>query len=77
MLFAEVALPDTFYVGLVGSAAFGLLGIVLLLLGFFGFEVVTRKLNVQEQLEKGNVAVGIVVGALLLAVAYIAAHVVH
>ena len=56
------------------SAVFGLVGIGLLLVGYFLFDLLARRLDVQQELAKGNVAVAIVVGALLLAVAYIAAH---
>jgi uncharacterized membrane protein YjfL (UPF0719 family) len=58
------------------SIVFGLIGIALLMVGYFLFDLITRRIDVQEQLNKGNTAVAIVVGALLLAIAYIAAHVV-
>jgi putative membrane protein len=60
----------------VGSVVFGLIGIALLLIGYFVFDLLARRIDIQEQLNKGNTAVAIVVGALLLAIAYIAAHVV-
>ena len=60
----------------VGSIVFGLIGIALLLIGYFVFDLLTRRIDIQEQLNKGNTAVAVVVGALLLAIAYIAAHVV-
>jgi putative membrane protein len=56
------------------SVVFGLIGIGLLLVGYFLFDLLARRLDVQQELAKGNVAVAIVVAALLLAVAYIAAH---
>ncbi len=59
------------------SMVFGVIGIVLLMLGFLTFELITRRLDVQDQLNKGNIAVGIVTGALLLSIAYIAGLVVH
>jgi len=39
--------------------------------------VLAKKIDVAEQLNKGNMAVAIVVGSLLFSIAYIAAHVVH
>jgi putative membrane protein len=60
----------------VASLVFGLIGIGLLLVGYFLFDVLARKIDVQSELAKGNLAVAIVVAALLLAIAYIAAHVV-
>lgn len=78
-LFAQVpsAAQPEFWNGVVASVVFGILGIVLLLASFFLFELLTRKLDVEEELKKGNVAVAVVVGALLLAVAYIVGQVVH
>jgi len=71
------ALPENFWIGAVGSLIFGVIGIVLLLLGYFAFDIVTPKLDVPAELTKGNISVGIVVAALLLAIAYIAANVVQ
>lgn len=71
------ALPENFWVGAVGSLIFGVIGIVLLILGYFAFDILTPRLNVPDELTKGNVSVGIVVAALLLAIAYIAANVVQ
>lgn len=56
---------------LVATGAFGLLGIGLMLIGFKAFELVTRRLDIEKQLEGGNVAVGVVVAALLLGVSAI------
>lgn len=75
MLFAMV--PEGFWVGAFGSVVFGLIGIVLLLLAFFLFDVLLRKVDFQEKLNEGNLAVAIVIGSLLLSVAYVAAHVVR
>lgn len=60
----------------VASIVFGLIGLGLLLLGYFLFDLLARKIDVQQELGKGNLAVAIVVGALLISIAYIAAHVV-
>ncbi len=56
---------------LLAAAAFGVLGIALLALGFKVFEWVTPKVHIEEELGKGNTAVGIVVAAVILAVAVI------
>lgn len=79
--FAQTPVPqsiaDTLLPGLLASALYGALGIALLIVGYFVFDLVTRRLDVQAELNKGNMAVGVVVAALLLGIAYIAAHVVH
>jgi putative membrane protein len=62
---------EAFGNALLAAAAFGVLGIVLLALGFKVFEWVTPKLHVEEELGKGNTAVAIVVAAVILGVAVI------
>ena len=59
--------------GVLASAAFGTVGIVFLVLSFKIFEWVTPKLDVEQKLQDGSVAVSIVVGALLIAVAIVMA----
>jgi putative membrane protein len=57
--------------GLLAAAVFGLLGIALLVIGFKVFEMFTPKVDVEQELAKGNVAVGVTVGALLIAISLI------
>lgn len=76
-LLADGMLPPNFWAGAVGSLIFGVLGIVLLVLGYWLFDLITPKIDVSGELTKGNTAVAIVIGALLLGIAYIAANVVH
>ena len=71
MFAAEPWTTTTFEMSLLAAAAFGLLGIVLLLIGFKVFEWLTPKLNVEEELAKGNVAIGIAVGAVALGISLI------
>ncbi len=70
-------LPENFWAGLVGSLVFGLLGMVLLLLGYWLFDLITPRIDVQKELKEKNLAVAVVIGALLLGIAYITAHVVQ
>ncbi len=70
-------LPERFWAGIVGSGVFGLVGIALLLLGYWLFDLITPRIDVQKELSEKNVAVAVVVGALLLGIAYITAHVVQ
>ncbi len=71
MLFAEQWSVDSFGMGLLAAGAFGVLGIALLVFGFKVFEWVTPKLHVEEELTKGNMAVAVTVGALLVAISLI------
>jgi putative membrane protein len=70
-------LPENFWVGACGSLLFGVVGITLFLLGYFAFDKLTPKLEVEEELAKGNMAVGIVVGALLVSIAIVISSVLH
>ncbi len=63
--------------GALGSALFGLIGIALLLLGYWLFDKITPQIDVQKELCEKNLAVALVVGALLLGIAYMAAHVIQ
>ncbi len=77
MLFAQFVFPDNFGANAVSAAVFGIIGIVLLLLGYKVFDWLTPSLHFQEELKKGNVAVAIVVSVLLAAIAYVAGNVVR
>ena len=70
-------LPEHFWGLILQSAAFGFVGIVLLLLGYLLFDVITPRIDVQKELTEKNMAVATVIAALLLGIAYIAAHVVQ
>lgn len=71
MLFAETWNFEAMGASLVAAALFGVLGIVMLALGFKVFEWITPKLKVEEELGKGNMAVGVVVAAAILGVALV------
>lgn len=75
MLFAQ-SQPHSLVEAITASVAFGVVGILMLLLGYFTFDIVLRKVKVQEELNKGNIAVAIVTGAFLIAIAIIVSHVV-
>jgi putative membrane protein len=68
---------DEFGMALFATAAFGLLGIVLLALGYKVFDWITPKLDVEQKLQEGNVAVGVAVGALLIAIAVVVFAAIH
>jgi putative membrane protein len=75
-----MTLSDAFQstlVDLVRSILFGLMGIAMLLLGYWMFEKITPRLDVEKELCEKNLAVAVVVGALLLGIAFIVGWVVH
>lgn len=71
LLAAEPWTTTSFEMSLAAAAAFGVLGIVLLAIGFKVFEWITPKLHVEEELAKGNTAVGILMGAVVLGISLI------
>lgn len=62
---------QTFEMSLLAAGAFGLLGIALLAVGFKIFELITPRLDIEKELAEKNIAVGIMVGAVLLGIALI------
>jgi putative membrane protein len=76
-LFAQVdSFSERLFGGALSAALFGLIGIGLLLLGYWLFDLITPRIDVQKELCEKNVAVALVIAALLLGIAYMAAHVV-
>lgn len=71
-LLASIPQDSTLLIpALFGTAAFGVLGIALMLFGFKAFELLTRRLDIEKQLEDRNIAVGVVVAALMLGISLI------
>ncbi len=62
---------SSFGMALLATAAFGVLGVAILALGFKLFELLTPRLDIEKQLEEKNLAVAIVVAALLLGLSWI------
>jgi len=50
---------------------YAVLGLVLMYLSFVGFDHVMKKINFEEELQKGNVAVAIFTGSIFIAIAII------
>lgn len=75
-LLAQSTLGPSLWPGPLMAVIYGIVGIVLLILGYKLFDWITPKIHVQKELSEKNTAVAIVVAALLLGVAYIVAHVV-
>ena len=74
LLFAYFQSLQEFGSAVGGSLVFGLIGIVLLIIGFKAFDLMTPRLDLEGELAKGNIAVGIVVGSLLFAIGFIVMH---
>ena len=66
-----------FVQAIIAATTFGVLGIILMLVGFKAFDWVTPRIDVQKELaERNNIAVAIVVAAVIIATAMIVEKVV-
>ncbi len=69
-------LPATFLVDILATFAFGVVAILLVVIGYVVFDKLTPKLDFSEQINKGNLALAIVVGAFILGICHVTARVV-
>ena len=75
---APSLLPDSFWPGFCAALLYGPYGIFLTVLGFKVFDWITPRIDIQKELaEKGNIAVAIVVAAIIIGISYLVATVVH
>lgn len=65
------SLPDHFLGDLVAVLAFGLVGVLLLVLGFWVFDKLLTGCDFIGEVAKGNVSAGIVSAAMILGLSYI------
>ena len=72
----QFTLPDYFFTDLASTAAFGLLAILLVVVGYKVFDKLTPKLDFDELILKNNLAMAIVIGSFILGLCYVVAHVV-
>jgi putative membrane protein len=72
----QFQLPEFFFTDLVSTFAFGILAILLIILGYIAFDRLTPKLKFDELLNQGNVALAIVIGSFLLGLCYVVGRVV-
>ena len=72
----QMHLPDYLLTDLVSTFAFGVIAILLVVLGYVTFDKLTPKLDFSDLLNKGNVALAIVVGSFILGLCYVIGRVV-
>jgi putative membrane protein len=72
----QMHLPDYLLTDLVSTVAFGVVAILLIVLGYITFDKLTPKLDFSDLLNKGNVALAIVVGSFILGLCYVIGRVV-
>ena len=72
----QTHLPDYLLTDLLATVAFGVVAIILIVLGYVTFDKLTPKLDFGDLLSKGNVAVAILVGSFILGLCYVIGRVV-
>jgi putative membrane protein len=72
----QTHLPDYLLSDLVATVAFGVVAILLIVLGYITFDKLTPRLNFSDLLTKGNTALAIVVGSFILGLCYVIGRVV-
>jgi putative membrane protein len=72
----QTHLPDYLFTDLISTTAFGIVAILLIVLGYVTFDKLTPKLDFSDLLNKGNIAMAIVVGSFILGLCYVIGRVV-
>ena len=72
----QLHLPDYFITDLLSTVAFGIIAIFLVVLGYKVFDRLTAKLDFDDLLMKGNIAMAIVIGSFILGLCHVVARVV-
>lgn len=72
----QLHLPDYFWGDIIATIAFGLVAILLVVLGYKIFDKLTPRLDFDDLLNKGNIAMAIVIGSFILGLCYVVARVV-
>ncbi|HSU57374.1 MAG TPA: DUF350 domain-containing protein [Candidatus Dormibacteraeota bacterium] len=72
----EFHLPEYFLGDLVATVAFGIVAILLIIVGYIAFDRLTPKLDFDDLLNKGNTSLAVVIGSFILGLCYVIGKVV-
>src|SRR5260370_21808090 len=72
----QMHLPDYFLGDLIATVAFGVVAFFLVIIGYIAFAKLTPKLDFDDLLNKGNVALAVVIGSFILGLSYVIGRVV-
>jgi len=72
----QLNLPDYLLADLLSTIAFGIIAILLIILGYIAFDKLTPRLDFSDLLNKGNTALAIVMGSFILGLCYVIGRVV-
>ena len=62
----QTYLPDYFLPDIIATVGFGIIAILLIIVGYIAFDKLTPKLDFDDLLNKGNIALAIVIGSFML-----------
>ena len=71
----QLHLPEYFLGDLLSTVAFGIVAILLIVLGYVTFDKLTPRLDFDDLLNKGNIALAIVVASFILGLCYVVGRV--
>ena len=72
----QMHLPEYLLSDLLATIAFGVIAIILIVVGYVTFDKLTPKLDFSDALNKGNIALAIVVGSFIIGLCYVIGSVV-
>lgn len=72
----QLHLPDYFLSDIISTVAFGIVAILLIIVGYKAFDKMVKGLDFDDLIRKGNVAMAIVIGSFILGLCHVVARVV-
>jgi putative membrane protein len=72
----QLQLPEYFFTDLLSTVAFGVVAIFLVVFGYKVFDKLTAKLDFDDLIIKGNIAMAIVIGSFIIGLCHVVARVV-
>jgi len=69
-------LPEYFFSDIIATVAFGVVAILLIILGYKTFDKLTPELPFDRCLKEGNIAAAIVIGSFILGFCYLISRVI-
>ncbi len=71
-----LGLPTQFFSDLLATLLFGLVALLLVVVGYKVFDIALRKLDFDDELKKNNTSMAIVIAALIIGLCYVMGQVV-